>query len=72
MKKLFCVVVLEYDQECDGYGDIHPELYYVECDDEYRASLEVNKILEAEGYDLDNYSITANLIDPEKIIHIAS
>ena len=72
MKKLFCVVVLEYDQECDGYGAIHPELYYVECDAEDQAELEVIRIIEAGGYDLDQYSISTNLIDPEKIIRIAS
>ena len=75
-RTLFCVVVLEYDQECDGYGTINPELYYVECDDdgsgeaEGVAYKEVEKILEDEGYDLENYSISVNRVNPDSIIKL--
>jgi hypothetical protein len=68
MKTLFCVAVLEYDQECDGYGTINPDLYHFECDDDGSGGVEsviyekVEKMLEDEGYDLDNYSISVNKV----------
>lgn len=66
MKKLFCVAVLEYGQECDGYGDINPELYHFECEDDGSGEIvqeiyeRVKQILEDEGYDPENYSISVN------------
>lgn len=68
-RTLFCVVVLEYDQECDGYGTINPELHFIECDDDGSGSARalayqtVEKIIDDDGYDLENYSISVNEVD---------
>lgn len=68
-RTLFCVVVLEYDQECDGYGTINPELHFIECDDDGSGSARalayqtVEKIIEDDGYELENYSISVNEVD---------
>ncbi len=68
MKTLFCVTVLEYDQECDGYGTINPDLYHFEVEDDGSGEVEqviyerVEQMLEDEGYDLENYSISVNKV----------
>ncbi len=68
MKNLFCVAVLEYDQECDGYGTINPDLYHFEVEDDGSGEVEqviyerVEQMLEDEGYDLENYSISVNKV----------
>jgi hypothetical protein len=68
MKSIFCVAVLEYDQECDGYGAINPDLYHFEVEDDGSGEVEqviyerVEQILEDEGYDLENYSISVNKV----------
>ena len=68
MKTLFCVAVLEYDQGCDGYGTINPDLYHFEVEDDGSGEVEqviyerVEQMLEDEGYDLENYSISVNKV----------